>query len=50
MEKLRPKDRKEPDEASVIKHLQDRVLEYLKDNGNHLNTYFLPENWNTPAN
>jgi hypothetical protein len=28
-----------------VKQMQDRLLEYLRRNTNHLKTYFLPENW-----
>jgi hypothetical protein len=30
-----------------VKQMQDHLLEYLRDNTNHLKTYFLPENWDT---
>jgi len=30
---------------SSVKAMQDRLLEYLRGNTNHLKTYFLPENW-----
>jgi len=30
---------------STVKKIQDRLLEYLRGNTNHLKTYFLPENW-----
>lgn len=28
-----------------VKAMQDHLLEYLRENTNHLKTYFLPENW-----
>lgn len=28
-----------------VKAIQDHLLEYLRENTNHLKTYFLPENW-----
>jgi hypothetical protein len=28
-----------------VKQMQDHLLEYLRENTNHLKTYFLPENW-----
>jgi len=34
-----------PKEA--VKQMQDHLLEYLRENTNHLKTYFLPENWDT---
>lgn len=30
-----------------VKQMQDHLLEYLRENTNHLKTYFLPENWDT---
>merc|ERR1712146_191202 len=30
-----------------VKEMQDHLLEYLRENTNHLKTYFLPENWDT---
>jgi len=30
-----------------VKQMQDHLLEYLRENTNHLKTYFLPENWET---
>merc|ERR1712217_635769 len=30
---------------SSVKAMQDHLLEYLRENTNHLKTYFLPENW-----
>jgi len=32
---------------SSIKAMQDHLLEYLRENTNHLKTYFLPENWDS---
>lgn len=29
----------------TVKQMQDHVLDYLRENTNHLKTYFLPENW-----
>jgi len=31
----------------TVKQMQDHLLEYLRENTNHLKTYFLPENWDT---
>jgi len=28
-----------------VKQMQDHLLEYLRENSNHLKTYYLPENW-----
>jgi len=33
---------------SSVKAVQDHLLEYLRENTNHLKTYFLPENWEQP--
>merc|ERR1711974_77796 len=33
---------------SSVKGMQDHLLEYLRENTNHLKTYFLPENWGLP--
>jgi len=30
-----------------VTQMQDHLLEYLRENTNHLKTYFLPENWET---
>lgn len=29
----------------AVKDIQDHLLEYLRENTNHLKSYFLPENW-----
>lgn len=42
--KLLDKIRAELPKGSV-KAMQDHLLEYLRENTNHLKTYFLPENW-----
>jgi hypothetical protein len=31
--------------AESVKQMQDHLLEYLRENTNHLKGYFLPENW-----
>merc|ERR1719253_911799 len=31
--------------AESVKAMQDHLLEYLRENTNHLKAYFLPENW-----